>query len=280
MGIFSPYHKGRRYKIYVGLLMTFSLVGSLASTIDKQTMKELANYSTVIKLIDHIANAFLTTLTVVSSLQAVFIHPSKLSKLLINIDLVDGSLKANIRYKKTFWCAFVLYNLMEVAILSMDMIHWVLSVSIRRYIPYLVRNIQYYQLSIQLFLMGTVALEINHRFRLLNLQLEMAVKKHTKLEICYSLQIKNNFSSNKTITDELKRITKCHNALCDLIDLYSDIFEFSYMLYVVFTTAYIIHYTVVMINYTIFEDLIDGMSLGLNLQIVCCLWIIENCVSI
>lgn len=280
LGIFSPYHKGTGYKIYVAFLMAFSLLGSLASTIDKQNMQEMENYPTIIKLIDHIANAFLTTLTVASSLLAVFVHPKKMSKLFKDIYVVDGSLRASyVKFKKAFWCVFILYNLMEIGALIMDTFYWLTTISIRRYAPYFVRNMQYYQLSIQLFLMATTAMEISHRFRLLNVQLQGSVKTVTNLNFWYSLQTKN-YNSKRTINDDMKRIMKCHSTLCDLIDLYSDIFKFSYMFYVVFTIAYIIHYTILLIYYTIFAKLLDGISFGLRLQIVCCLWILENCVSI
>ncbi|CAG9824743.1 unnamed protein product [Phaedon cochleariae] len=169
----------------------------------ERTSPLFPTYHVIIKAAEQMANGFLTLAASSATISNVFVSPSKLQEildLLLKFDIDIGNHLQVMR--STFWYILIALNAIIILVLSLDSWLWIDAVSLTIYKYYLVRNVQYYQLTIFLFLIFWMAMELYCRFVMLN----------KFLERFYETNLKNH---PIVIYLEIARVRRLHNQLCE-----------------------------------------------------------------
>ncbi|XP_056647837.1 uncharacterized protein LOC130900628 [Diorhabda carinulata] len=117
-----------------------------------------------------------------------------------------------------------------------------------------------------------LVVETRKRFVLLN---QFLIKL---ISIPERLQVNNIKATNKCeVRNEIKRITALYNELCDVVDLINDVFGAGLLISVIFTISYVLLYSIILIDFTVFKI---GSSSDVWIIYTSIVWLIENFVKI
>uniref|UniRef100_A0A6P7FL02 Uncharacterized protein LOC114331465 n=1 Tax=Diabrotica virgifera virgifera TaxID=50390 RepID=A0A6P7FL02_DIAVI len=279
LGIVSVNPKCRAYKMYVLVLVVGSVAAWMHSAYEKNHSL-FGKYTVYMLIADQISSFFLCMATVAVSITSVFIYPEKLLqtvKSLRNFDKILGiPCPLELKHYLMFLCFGHILILTPIII---DAWTWTSSLGFGFYSTYVIRNIQYYQLSVILFLWFWFAMEIIKRFKILNDILEKVV---TSPYILLNIDLKRNRYSNSfefvKMEEKIKNISGLYNGACDIVDLVNDIFGKALLFIIIFIISFILLYIIILIIYISFP--LKYVELSENSPAVSGVWILENFVSI
>nr|APC94341.1 gustatory receptor 14 [Pyrrhalta aenescens] len=254
-GLFPGNSNTNINKIYVIVLTTASIVGWIYSVYIKNNFM-LTGCNVFIKITDQISCGLLCLATVTFSLTSTFVYPGKFFNAIQSLKRFDYLI--NISSPRTVsmgLAIFIFGNAVLLFPMVLDTLAWINRYDLNTYKCYFIRNFQYYQLGVITFLWLWFALEIRKRFVLFN-------KFLIKMIPTPSILLRNDahhhglfkMANIPQIRDEIKHKTALYNGLCDIVDLINDVFGAGLLIYVIFTISYVLLYSIILIEYTVFDS--------------------------
>ncbi|XP_072375314.1 uncharacterized protein [Diabrotica undecimpunctata] len=279
VGIVSTNPKCRAYKMYV----LFLIVGSIAAWIHSAYEKNhnmFGKYTIYMLIADQISSFFLCMATVAVSITSVFLFPEKFLQTVQSLRNFDRILGISCPLElKHYLIFFGLGHLLILIPIMFDAWTWISNLGFRFYSIYVIRNIQYYQLSVILFLWFWLAMEVIKRFKILNAILEKVV---VSPYILLNTDLKRGRYSNCVdvfkMEEKIKNISGLYNGVCDVVDLMNDVFGKGLLFIIIFIISFILTYMILLIIYISFP--INGVELSKNSPVVSGVWILENFIKI
>ncbi|CAH1180234.1 unnamed protein product [Phaedon cochleariae] len=169
-----------RYKMYSSTIISFISINAIIAYKEK-TSPLFTTYNVVIRAADLIANGFLTLAVPYAAISTVFVYPSKLKEILDLLLKFDVNIGNHLQVmRSTFWSILICLNASIMLVLALDSWMWIEAVSLTMYKYYFVRNVQYYQLTVFIFLIFWMAMEVYCRFFMLNRFLERLSQRNQK----------------------------------------------------------------------------------------------------
>ncbi|KAG5880337.1 hypothetical protein JTB14_019816 [Gonioctena quinquepunctata] len=272
-----------KYKTYAMVLLLLNVIGSIYSCLGKLD-PEFVTYNMVIKIVDQASSLFLSLAVTTTVVLVVMVYPQKIHGIRDSLLEFDEGLaldRSCRRLKKIFWICATITLVMVPTIVLLDSWVWVENVELKMYKYYIVRNVQYCQITAVMILWFWMGMEIFQRFSVLNAHLMNNFGGDVLgCGKCSSISSENLEVSFENIRNSLKKITKYHNFLCGVVDEVNELFGIIFLLHVLFFTTYTVQYTLIMILYTVLGGSVGGQQFGGMLRFVSLAWITGCWVSI
>ncbi|KAG5880336.1 hypothetical protein JTB14_019815 [Gonioctena quinquepunctata] len=266
-----------KFKTYAMVLLLLNVIGSIYSCLGKLE-PEFDTYNMVIKIVDQAASLFLSLAVTTTVVLVVMVYPQKIHGIRDSLLEFDEGLALDRscgRLKKIFWISAMITLMMVPTIVVLDSWVWLENVELKLYKYYIVRNVQYCQITAVMMLWFWTGMEIFQRFSVLNAHLMdnfggdlLGCGRFSLISSENAVEV-----SFENIRDSLRKITKYHNFLCEMVDEVNELFGIIILLHVLFFTAYTVQYTLVLIFYTVLGGSIDGQQFGGMLRFVSLAWI-------
>ncbi|KAG5880339.1 hypothetical protein JTB14_019818 [Gonioctena quinquepunctata] len=277
LGIAPPRNCTWKYKTYAMVLLTLNVTGSIYSALRKLD-PEFVTYSMVIRITDQTANLFMTLAVTTTVVLVVMVYPKKIHRIRDSLLEFDKALPLDRlcgKLRSSFWISASFALVMVPTVVVLDSWVWVENVELKLYKYYIIRNIQYCQITAIVMLWFWMGIEIFHRFSFLNAQLKKTlggyslyrsklflIKSKNVVEVC-----------PRYIRDTLRKITKYHNFLCEIVSEVNELFGIIFLLHVLFFTAFTVQYTFIMIFYMTLDGSMGGQQFTGMLHFVSLAWI-------
>ncbi|XP_074038711.1 uncharacterized protein [Leptinotarsa decemlineata] len=276
LGVATPKESTWWYRSFAVMGLVLEVCGAIISFFAKLN-PVFDSYQTEIKIADEVANVFLTLAVATAEIQMIAMYPGKLHEILDNLLKFDKNVGVNPRCRKLktiFWISFPTALLIVPTIIILDSWVWLDSVSMDMYKYYVVRNIQYCQVCALIVFWFWLAIEILHRFSILNGILETIRETsldHGKLSIVKDLTEEVEPVENGQ--DILEKVTEYHNFLCEVVNDVNDLFGLIILFFEIFVIGYVVQYTSVIILYTVLKEPMIDIRFRERLALVSAAWI-------
>ncbi|KAG5861748.1 hypothetical protein JTB14_027193 [Gonioctena quinquepunctata] len=231
----------------------------------------------VVRAIELAKNFVLIISSIVVTIQLVFMYPNNLKRLLNALGDVDRKMRLPEKLKKKFWIGFNLNNITILAYLIMKISFWS-SNTLYRY--YYSEDFSIYQANIGIFLYFWLAVEILHRFQVLNDSLKNFGQDlyDTKiLSEVYQLEILSVGAYSVRYLQQLSGLYEC---LIHVLDILNESFGLFAMFYVLTNVTFIMEQLITLAWSMSFPSATLNLVEYANLPWICCFSIFGAAVRI
>lgn len=242
LGILDITNSGLAYKLYSGLILTFNV----SILIIQIVMNWRVGISTGLQIVGKILTGFLIAHVLLTTIPLVFWFPHYFQRSINIINQFDRYFSSATTDKGIIIFALALVDTSFMSSFHMALSNRSILLQTKEY--FLGKGIQRITMGITYYLRIFLVQHVTKRFRILNDYLETIFEDHKEVDIIsrnhHVMDINiikrkhdTGFTKMLRLLDELKRISKFHNLLCDVLDMINALVGLGVMCEVFFCTA-------------------------------------------
>ncbi|KAL3289159.1 hypothetical protein HHI36_003595 [Cryptolaemus montrouzieri] len=272
--------KIRFYKCYTLIAAICLTAVFVCSSIGRYNMiYATVELEPILSILDQVSQTLLHVSNLVSSTWLTYFSQTSYQEFTKKLARISKILNLPWLKLKSLYKLFMVFVIFVCAAIGYDAYIWISTLGMECFKLYALKGIQFFQCSLNAFMMYSFSLHIKNLFKEINNQIALQVEK--------DFRRKQHFPLRKTIApiialerNKLKYFISVHNEICDLVDDFNSIFGFNVVL-IVFNSMLNILFNSGLIAVYASKDstALKGVHYGIDLTISRFQWITVSLVS-